>query len=145
MVNPIFIYEVIFKMKDSSSYILSMNEKFKLKKKLRRQKKERKKIQLVVDMRFGTPGCGKTTDAARQTIKFLKTGLPVFSNVELAIPGVYQLEVSDLGRYFIPEGLVIIDEASLSGIDNRSWKSLSKELMEFFFVLFFVFLIFFST
>ena len=118
-------------MKDSSNFILSINEKYKLKRKLRKQKKERKKINLVVEMRFGSPGCGKTTDLARQTVKFLKTGLPVFSNVELAIPGVYQLEVSDLGRYFIPEGLVVIDEASLSGIDNRDWKSLSKELSSF--------------
>lgn len=90
------------------------------------------KVNITIEMRFGSPGSGKTTDLVRQALYYIKIGLPVFSNVALAIPGVYELDMNDLGRCLFPSCVILIDEASLSGIDNRSWKSFPKELLEFF-------------
>lgn len=59
-------------------------------------------------MIYGAPGSGKSTLCAKLTDDFLSQGIPVYSNVP--IKGAYILEKSDLGRYNIPFGVVMIDE-----------------------------------
>lgn len=70
---------------------------------------------------FGKKGSGKSTSAAVWAHKYNKQGRFVFSN--LALPNVFHIEPSDVGKYSFPEGsVIIIDEAGMV-YDNRKFKS----------------------
>lgn len=69
---------------------------------------------------FGVPGSGKTTVAACLSKGALKKERNVYSNV--AIKGTYKIEKSDIGKYKIENGLMILDECGTE-FDNRNFKS----------------------
>lgn len=69
---------------------------------------------------YGAPGSGKSTLACLKARQALKQGIPVYSNVP--IKDCYQLDELDIGKYRIPSGLVIIDEAGVS-YNNRDFKN----------------------
>lgn len=83
---------------------------------------------------FGVPGAGKTSVAAWLTRNSIKNHYKVLSNVN--IKGAYILDEEDLGRYdmsFNGDGChVIYDEASAMGLDNREFKTFSKDKKLYF-------------
>lgn len=88
---------------------------------------------MAVKTFFGLPGCGKTTLVAYFAIKAIKTNRysKVYCNVPLAIEGVIYIKNSDIGRYNICDGLVLIDEGTLFA-DSRRYKDFSQEKVEYF-------------
>lgn len=88
---------------------------------------------MAVSLYFGLPGSGKTTLLASHAIKAIKGKKykHVYSNVRLNIPGITYIMRSDLGHFNISDGLVLIDEATLS-FDSRNFKSFTGPLVEFF-------------
>lgn len=68
---------------------------------------------------------------------FAKKGLKskryqyVYSNVDMNLDGLIKVNVSDLGKYNIHDGLVLIDEATI-GMSNRAHKELPKDLINWF-------------
>lgn len=68
---------------------------------------------------YGAPGSGKSTLACLRALQAMRSGVPVYSNVP--IKGAYILDEKDIGKYHIPSGLVIIDEAGVS-YNNRDFK-----------------------
>lgn len=79
---------------------------------------------------FGKKGSGKTTLLTKLTLKYLKKGVPVYSNV--AIPGAYLFDPLDIGFKFIPpDSVVMIDEVGLVW-NSRDFKSFKKEYREYF-------------
>lgn len=74
-----------------------------------------------INIWFGVPGSGKTSMAALLTRYSVKSKIPVLSNVQIS--GALKYDVQDLGRYdmsFNGYGAhLILDEATLSGLDNR--------------------------
>lgn len=81
------------------------------------------------DIYFGVPGSGKTTFAAWLSKKRLKRSKKVYSNVD--IKGCYAVEKSDIGKYDISDGLLILDEAGIE-YNNRNYKSFSNNEVSFF-------------
>lgn len=83
---------------------------------------------------FGVPGSGKTSMAAWLTKESIKHHYKVLSNV--SIKGAYRLDEEDLGCYdmsFNGDGChVIYDEATANGLDNRDYKSFSKNKKIYF-------------
>lgn len=83
---------------------------------------------------FGVPGSGKTSMGALIVKSFIKLGYPVLSNVP--IRGALRLCEGDLGRYdmsFDDGGCVVIyDEATVNGLDNRDYKAFSGDLKRYF-------------
>lgn len=55
----------------------------------------------------------------------------MYCNVQLNIPGLTYISISDLGKYNIRDGLVLIDEATLQ-FDSRDYKNFSKACLTFF-------------
>lgn len=83
-----------------------------------------------INLCYGYPGAGKSTYAAWLARKFLKKGIPVYSNV--AITGCYILDPrEDLGKYLIKDCVIIVDEASIE-FNNRDFKSFPKNCISFF-------------
>ena len=81
-----------------------------------------------INMIFGLRGCGKSTHAAYVVSRCNKFNVAVFSN--FPIHGAYQL--GDICEADYPVGSVlIIDEAGLAW-GNRDFKSMPKEVIEFF-------------
>lgn len=79
---------------------------------------------------FGVPGSGKTTFAAWLAKKDLKKGRKVWSNVP--ITGTFQFDPqTDIGKYMIAGGRVIIDEAGIE-YNNRNFKKFSDEQNYFY-------------
>ena len=71
---------------------------------------------------FGVPGSGKTTIAswlARNELNNKKKKRKVWSNVP--IKGTYKLDKSDIGKYNIYNGRLILDECGVE-FDNRNFK-----------------------
>lgn len=60
---------------------------------------------------YGQPGVGKTTFAAALASQYLRSGIPVYSNVP--IDGCYRVDKSDIGRYLIEDCLLIWDEVGV--------------------------------
>lgn len=84
----------------------------------------------MFDVYFGAPGSGKSTMACRLARQALKKGITVFSNVEII--GCLELDPrSDIGKYDISNGLVIIDEAGIE-YNNREFKSFSQSQNKWF-------------
>lgn len=73
---------------------------------------------------YGAPGSGKSTYAAWLAQWYINSGIPVYSNVP--IKGCMEIKRSDLGRFAIVDGLVIIDEAGLE-FNNRDTGSFTKK------------------
>lgn len=94
------------------------------------QHKRQYKIPYIVSVYFGVPGSGKTTFAAWLTKRDLKHGGKVWSNVP--ITGAYQLDPkSDIGKFMIENGRVIIDEAGIE-YNNRDFKEFSDRALYFY-------------
>lgn len=83
---------------------------------------------------FGLPGHGKTTYLAKickDYLKYKKHGF-IYSNVNFAIPDVIYIDpLTDLGRYEIFNGIVILDESSQL-FDSRDFKHFGKEKVKWF-------------
>lgn len=89
---------------------------------------------MAVSLYFGLPGCGKTTLLSALAVKGLRKRSPyknVYCNVKLNITGLTYIELSDLGKYNISDGLVLIDEATLQ-FDSRDYKNFHKSTLTFF-------------
>lgn len=89
---------------------------------------------MAVSLYFGLPGAGKTTIMAAHAKRALSRKSPykhVFCNVKLNMDGIIYIENSDIGRYQIENGLLLIDEATLE-FDSRDYKNFSKRLVSFF-------------
>lgn len=80
---------------------------------------------------FGLPGSGKSTFLAMLASKAQNKGNVVFVNEDFPIAGCYLYNFTDLGKYDIRDGLVLMDEISLDA-DNRDFKTFSKRSKEFF-------------
>lgn len=91
----------------------------------------------MVCLFFGLPGAGKTTLIAKIAFEAVSAKgrkrkyKNVYSNVDLAIPGVIRIDNECIGKYNLEDGLILIDEASIFA-DNRDYKNFSKALLEFF-------------
>ena len=84
----------------------------------------------MIHIVMGKPGVGKSTYLAKMAQKKMKKGINVFSNVY--IEGAYEITLkSDLNKYLITDGLVIIDEAGFE-FNARDFKKFSTELYRFF-------------
>lgn len=74
---------------------------------------------------FGEVGCGKTMFLTRLAYKYYKKKIPVYSNYPIYFPvgSTFKLSKSMLGTFRFPAGSVLLfDEASLNGFDNRDFK-----------------------
>ena len=81
-------------------------------------------------IKFGKPGCGKTTDMCRQAIKYLKKGWNVYCNVPIQVPGVRYFNTKDFGDWTDDNSLILMDELNLF-FDNRDFKNFSKKALEY--------------
>lgn len=82
---------------------------------------------------FGGPGSGKTMFLTRLAAKYNRDH-KIFSNYMIKLPGVYKLSKKDFGIIEFPPGSILLfDEASLNGYDNRDFKDNFKDnnAMEF--------------
>lgn len=89
---------------------------------------------MAVSLYFGLPGAGKTTIMAAHAKRALGRRSPyknVFCNVKLNLNNLIYIENSDIGKYQIENGLLLIDEATLE-FDSRDYKNFSKRLVTFF-------------
>lgn len=89
---------------------------------------------MAVSLYFGLPGAGKTTIMAAHAKRALRRKSPykhVYSNVKLNLEGITYIENSDLGKFLLKDGIVLIDEATLE-FDSRDFKNFSKRLIQFF-------------
>ena len=88
---------------------------------------------MAVKTFFGLPGCGKTTLIAYFAIKAVKSKRysNVYCNVPLEVEGVIYIKNSDIGRYNLHDGIVLIDEGTLFA-DSRRYKDFSPEKVEYF-------------
>lgn len=81
-------------------------------------------------MIFGKKGSGKTTLLTKLSLRYLKAGRPVYSNVP--IPGAYLFDPYDIGFKAIPPGAVIfIDEVGMIW-DSRDFKSFKQQYRDYF-------------
>ena len=83
----------------------------------------------IISIYFGLPGAGKTTIAAHNASKCLKSGMKVYSNVPIA--GTIHYCADDLGVYSLTDGRVILDEAGIE-FNNRDFKNFKKSALSFF-------------
>lgn len=81
-------------------------------------------------IKFGKPGCGKTTDMAKTAKYYLKKGYHVYSNVELLIPGVRFYDTKNFGMWTDENSVILLDEVNL-WFDNRSFKNTSKQAVDY--------------
>lgn len=84
---------------------------------------------------FCPPGGGKTTCLAiiaHRTLKRIDKGKSPYKHVYTNFPckGTEKISVSDLGRYYITDSLILLDEITLE-LDSRDWKHTSKGIIEF--------------
>lgn len=91
----------------------------------------------MVCLFFGLPGAGKTTVLTSLALKYAKPNSKykhVYHNVlSLNVPGATYIDNECIGKYDLSHSLLLIDEAQLF-VDNRDYKSFSKELKDFFFL-----------
>lgn len=81
-------------------------------------------------MVVGKKGSGKTTWMVQLIYRYLKRGWIVYANID--VPGVRMFDPRQIGRYTFPtRSVVFIDEANLFW-DNRQWKNVAVELIEWF-------------
>lgn len=79
---------------------------------------------------FGKKGSGKTTLLTKLTLRYLKKGIPVYSNVY--IPGAYLFDPLEIGfKEIPPDSVLMIDEVGLIW-DSRDFKGFKKEYRDYF-------------
>lgn len=79
-----------------------------------------------VNLYFGSPGCGKTTFLVSDSFKYKKMGYDVYTNIFLNHTKYF--DKSYLGKYeFPPKSILLFDEGSLNGFDNRDFKANFKD------------------
>lgn len=81
-------------------------------------------------IKFGKPGCGKTTDMAKTALYYQKKGWAVYSNVEMNIPGLRVYNTIDFGCWTDENSVILLDEVNL-WFDNRSFKNTSKQAIDY--------------
>lgn len=88
---------------------------------------------MAISLYFGLPGCGKTTMLAKLAYQAVRDGRynHVYSNVQMAIPGVTYIDNECIGKYELSDCLLLIDEATLFA-DSRAYKSFDKGKLEYF-------------
>lgn len=86
----------------------------------------------TLTMIFGKKGSGKTTFIAKWSLKYIKQGRVVYSNVPIMIPGVRLYNPKDIGQYtFEPGSVVFCDEVGLIW-HNRDYKNFQKCVINWF-------------
>ena len=78
---------------------------------------------------FGLPRCGKTTYLSALAKRFIKKGVPVYSNFECK--GCMKVKFDDLGKYDFQDCVILLDEISME-CDSRNWKSFQEHSKYFF-------------
>lgn len=88
---------------------------------------------MSITLKFGLPGCGKTTLMVHDAIMGIKTKRyeNVYCNVPISVPGVTHIDNACIGKYNLHDGLILIDEATIFA-DSREFKSFSKDKVEYF-------------
>lgn len=88
---------------------------------------------MSISMKFGLPGCGKTTLMVFDALEGVKSGKyqNVYCNVPISVPGVTHIDNSCIGRYNLHDGLLLIDEATVFA-DSREFKTFTKDKVEYF-------------
>lgn len=88
---------------------------------------------MSVSLYFGLPGCGKTTLLSAKALKGTRQRRykAVYTNVNLAIPGVTYIDNQVIGVFELRDCLILIDEATLFA-DSRDHKNFPKHLIQFF-------------
>lgn len=80
---------------------------------------------------FGSPGCGKTTQAVKFAYKLRRKRKP-FLNFEHTVPGASVCDLDGLGTWTFPDGsYVLIDEAGIE-YNNRRFKTLPQFTIAWF-------------
>lgn len=87
----------------------------------------------MVTLKFGLPGCGKTTFLVRDIFKAIKSKKykNIYCNVHTTIPGVTWIDNECIGKYELRDCALFIDEATLFA-DNRDHKNFGKGRIEYF-------------
>lgn len=85
----------------------------------------------MITIVFGLPGCGKSTYLCKLAKEYNKKNFVVYSNIDLFGLDHIKIENSDIGKYDISDGVLLIDEAMLF-VNSRDYKSFSKSLVSFF-------------
>lgn len=84
------------------------------------------KLYMVV----GKKGSGKTTMLVRLAYEYIRKGWTVYSTEN--IPGTFKLEYSDIGKFNIPSGsLLLVDEVGMVW-DARKYKDFPDHLRDWF-------------
>lgn len=88
---------------------------------------------MAVTLKFGLPGCGKTTFMVHDILKAQKSGryLNYYCNVHTTIPGVTYIDNDCIGKYELRDCALFIDEATLFA-DSRDYKNFGKGRLEYF-------------
>lgn len=89
----------------------------------------KKHPQIHFDVYFGVPGSGKTTFAAWLTKKCFKNKRKVLSNVP--IKGAYEVLKQDIGKYYIHDCDLIVDEAGVD-YNNRNHNKFTDDELYFY-------------
>lgn len=83
----------------------------------------------MVALYFGLPGCGKSTLMSKFALQAMRSKRykNVYVNFPIAVDGVTRIYWSDIGTYNLHDGLVLLDEASVGAISNRSYGNKGKK------------------
>lgn len=80
----------------------------------------------VFNLYFGSPGSGKSTFLVHDALKLKKNGYDVYTN--LPLNGFNYFDRSYIGKVEFPSNSVLLfDEGSLNGFDNRDFKTNFKD------------------
>lgn len=93
---------------------------------------------MICNVYFGLPGSGKTTHATKLAIdeqRKIEKGTSQYSHVmtnfKVNYPGIEIFDISYMKEHICPDSLIIIDEATLSGLDCRNYKSFDQAIQAF--------------
>lgn len=79
---------------------------------------------------FGVPGCGKSTILVKEYRKNRKHYKNIYT-INITIKGIERIEREYLEKYRFENSLILWDEITMDA-DNRSFKTFSNELRDFF-------------
>ena len=82
----------------------------------------------MIKLYFGSPGCGKSTLACR--MMYYSDAPYVFSNFDTSLS--YRINSTYFGQFAFPEGSDIYDDESGIDFNNRNYKNLSQNAIEYF-------------